>query len=214
MQCSKCRADTVVFQPYSGQHLCREHFILDFEAKAKRTIRQHQWMQPGDCIAVALTGNSADNALLFFFQKLTAKRRDIRVTGIPVAKKTPDLMAAACDAGATRIALATGLEATAASMLADILRGDVGNSIRNGTTSVPLEVISPFCHIPAGEIATYARINGIEGSISSIMQDDDPLLMDVNIMLAGYTQRHPGAPHAILNLCHTIGQSVRHDRNI
>ena len=83
MQCSKCRNEGIIFQPYSGQHLCREHFISDFEAKAKRAIRVHQWMQPGDHIAVAMSGDPADDALLFFFRKLTGNRRDIRVSEVP-----------------------------------------------------------------------------------------------------------------------------------
>ena len=82
MQCNKCRRNAVFFQEYSGLHLCEEHFEADVEAKAKHEIRRHRWMIPGDHIAVALSGNPSSSALLFFLKKLTANRRDIRISAI------------------------------------------------------------------------------------------------------------------------------------
>ncbi len=82
MQCDRCRREAIIFQPYSGKNLCKEHFLADAEAKAKRTIRSHQWLRPGDHIAVALSGDKKSSALLFFLKKLTGKRRDIRVSAI------------------------------------------------------------------------------------------------------------------------------------
>lgn len=84
MQCSKCKNESVVWQGYSGQHLCRQHFILDLEAKAKRAIRAHQWLCHNDHIGVAITGESGGYALLIFLKKLTAKRRDIRLSAIVI----------------------------------------------------------------------------------------------------------------------------------
>jgi uncharacterized protein (TIGR00269 family) len=82
MQCNKCRRNAVLFQEYSGQHLCEQHFEADVEGKAKHEIRKHQWMIPGDHIAVALSGNQSSSALLYFLKKLTSNRRDIRVSAI------------------------------------------------------------------------------------------------------------------------------------
>jgi uncharacterized protein (TIGR00269 family) len=84
MQCSKCGRKAVLFQEYSGQDLCRQHFEADVEAKAKHEIRRHQWMSPGDHIAVALSGNSCSSALLYFLKKLTSNRRDIRISAISI----------------------------------------------------------------------------------------------------------------------------------
>ncbi|MFZ1127907.1 tRNA(Ile)-lysidine synthase [Methanoregula sp.] len=84
MQCDACRREAVVYQPYSGKHLCPVHFLKDFEAKAKHAIRSHGWLRPGDHIAVALSGDAASAALLFFLAKLTAARRDIRLSAITI----------------------------------------------------------------------------------------------------------------------------------
>jgi tRNA(Ile)-lysidine synthase TilS/MesJ len=201
MRCSKCRNEAILFQPYSGQSLCRDHFIADFETKAKRAIRVHRWMRPNDHIAVALKGDPADEALLVFFRKLARNRRDIRVSGIPNAGEISDILRIPPESGITRIALATPLEDRAASILTDILRGDVGKCFPPGTAAGDtLPIITPFCHIPAEEIACYARIHGLEGKGTSCPPDNDPLTRDVKALLDGYSRRHPAAPYAVLNL--------------
>ena len=82
MQCDKCRKEAVLFQEYSGLHLCNQHFEADLERKAKHEIRSHHWLVPGDHIAVALSGDANSSALLFFLKKLTSSRRDVRISAI------------------------------------------------------------------------------------------------------------------------------------
>jgi uncharacterized protein (TIGR00269 family) len=84
MRCDKCRRGAVIFQPYSGLHLCEAHFVADFEAKAKRAIRTHHWMKSNDHIAVALSGGKDSSALLWFMKNLTAQRKDITLSAITV----------------------------------------------------------------------------------------------------------------------------------
>lgn len=105
MQCDKCRRDAIVSQPYSGLHLCPEHFIRDLEAKAKRTVRLHGWLKPGDRTGVVLDGSAGGLALLSFMRKLTGKRRDISLSAIAVdpgpaggpVTRAAQTIAAACD---------------------------------------------------------------------------------------------------------------------
>jgi tRNA(Ile)-lysidine synthase TilS/MesJ len=82
MRCDTCGREAVLYQNYSGLHLCREHFTADLEAKVKRAIRTHRWLHPHDHIGVLLSGGAAGSALLFFFKALTARRRDVRVSAI------------------------------------------------------------------------------------------------------------------------------------
>lgn len=84
MQCDKCGSEAVIFQPYSGRHLCREHLVADIGTRIKRDIRAGRWMKPGDHLAVALSGNKSSRALLFFFHALIAQRRDIRLSAIVI----------------------------------------------------------------------------------------------------------------------------------
>jgi tRNA(Ile)-lysidine synthase TilS/MesJ len=88
MQCAACRREAVVFQPYSGKHLCPVHFVKDFEAKAKRAVRKNRWLLPGDHTAVVLTGDATDAALLAFLHKLTKDRRDVELSAIVIDEGT------------------------------------------------------------------------------------------------------------------------------
>jgi tRNA(Ile)-lysidine synthase TilS/MesJ len=106
MQCSKCHHDAIVFQPYSGLHLCGRHIIADVETKAKKMIRANGWLKPGDHIAVLLSGDQSSSALMFFLKQLTTQRRDIRISAISIndgmrdphstsrAKRIADLLSA------------------------------------------------------------------------------------------------------------------------
>ncbi len=84
MQCNKCRRNAILFQEYSGLHLCKQHFEADVEVKAKHEIRRHRWIIPGDHIAVALSGDKSSAALLYFLKKLTSNRRDITISAISI----------------------------------------------------------------------------------------------------------------------------------
>jgi uncharacterized protein (TIGR00269 family) len=84
MQCNKCRRNAILFQEYSGQHLCKQHFEADVEVKAKHEIRRHRWITSGDRIAVALSGDKSSAALLYFLKKLTSNRRDITISAISI----------------------------------------------------------------------------------------------------------------------------------
>ncbi|WP_332450417.1 tRNA 2-thiocytidine biosynthesis TtcA family protein [Methanoculleus sp.] len=84
MQCSKCRRDAIIHQRYSGLHLCEQHFNRDFEAKAKRAIREHRWIVSGDTVAVALSGDKGSSAVLYFLRRLLLERRDVKLIAITV----------------------------------------------------------------------------------------------------------------------------------
>jgi len=205
MRCSKCRNAAIHFQPYSGQHLCRDHFIADLEAKAKRQVRKYQGMQPGDRIGVVTGHGPQEGALLLFLQKLTKNRRDIQVVEIPGAPEETPGMKRAQDSGITRIARASTLEDLAAATLTAILRGDAAHGFSwSEKTPGAIPVITPFCHIPAEEVALYARLHGHSGDPTAPLQGNDPLFTDVLTLLADYTRRHPAAPHAVINLAESL----------
>ena len=52
MQCDKCLRPAVIYQRYSGLHLCEQHLCMDITAKAKRVVRTYAGLRPGDRIAV------------------------------------------------------------------------------------------------------------------------------------------------------------------
>lgn len=84
ISCDRCRKEAIIYQPYAGKHLCTTHFTMDFESRAKRTIRRNRWIQPGDRVAIALSGGKDSSALLWFLSRVFGQRRDITMVGITV----------------------------------------------------------------------------------------------------------------------------------
>ena len=82
--CSKCRRPAVIFQRYSGQHLCRDHFLQDFTVRVKKSIRHHQMIEAGDTIAVAYSGGKDSGALLHFLSTTFQDRRDLSFMAITI----------------------------------------------------------------------------------------------------------------------------------
>jgi hypothetical protein len=214
MQCNVCRSDPVIFQPYSGRNLCRDHFIADFEARAKHAIRQHQWMRPGDHIAIPLPGDCEDSALLFFLRGLAGRRRDVQISVIPGNRETmhgPDgstYEEAAVRIGATSLALPTSLDEVAVSTLSGILRGLPApapfRGIQYPATDKTISLIFPFSRIPAEEIVLYAHLRGV-GNDSSCTGDSCGILHDdVKTLLDEYSSRHPATKYAVANLGHMV----------
>ena len=82
MDCDRCGRPAVIFQPYSGLHLCTVHVRDDIFRKAKKTIRQHAWLRPGDRIALACSEGSIGIALLDFMKALVNGRKDVSIFAI------------------------------------------------------------------------------------------------------------------------------------
>ena len=89
MQCDKCRHSAVIFQRYSGLHLCREHFITDFESKAKRDIRAQGGLPRNSPVAIASSGGYKSCTLLYFLAKLVGKRRGITLFAVIIDEGIP-----------------------------------------------------------------------------------------------------------------------------
>jgi uncharacterized protein (TIGR00269 family) len=74
MICSLCGERAILSQRYSELHLCREHFIQDFERRVAKTLQKKDMVQEGDRIAVAVSGGKDSTALLFSLSRVLAER--------------------------------------------------------------------------------------------------------------------------------------------
>ncbi len=69
MNCDKCSAPAIVFQKYSGLHLCQKHFFSDVEKKIKREVRK---AKIEGTIAVAFSGGKDSAVTLHVLNELFA----------------------------------------------------------------------------------------------------------------------------------------------
>jgi len=76
IKCMKCNRDAIIFQKYSGMHICKRHFIEDVERKVKLTIRKQYKIEKGDIIAVALSGGKDQRcSVIPFTQDIRHEKR-------------------------------------------------------------------------------------------------------------------------------------------
>lgn len=80
MKCDKCSATAVLFQKYSGLHLCKKHFAADVEKKIKKELRKEQIVGP---LAVALSGGK-DSAVALSVLSDLLPRQGIEIIAVTI----------------------------------------------------------------------------------------------------------------------------------
>jgi len=81
-KCDKCPMDAVIYQRYSGMHLCREHFEGDVHRKIREELRKTGLFGREARIAVGLDGGRKSATLAFVLKNLFIARRDIDLLAV------------------------------------------------------------------------------------------------------------------------------------
>jgi len=231
MRCDTCRNEAVFFQAYSGRHLCNRHLVADIEARAKRSIRSHRWMRPGDHIAVVLEGDKKSAALALFLKKLIAGRRDIRLSAVPAGERVtggyspsaehlvaelpghppaeitaPGSHGAVAHDSPTKIALAFALDDIASEVLVRFLFGTAESLVHPPQAAVTggITVICPFIAIPSEELEIYWDCQETGISPVSCPPLQDPRSREVETLFRDYHRRHPATMFALMNLAEEL----------
>ena len=80
MKCDKCSAPAILFQRYSGLHLCKVHFFADVEKKIKKEIRKKRIE---GTLAVAFSGGK-DSAVVLAVLNDLFSRRGVEIVAITI----------------------------------------------------------------------------------------------------------------------------------
>lgn len=80
MKCDKCSAPAVLFQRYSGLHLCKAHFFADVEKKIKKEVRKKRIE---GTLAVAFSGGK-DSAVVLAVLNDLFSRRGVEIVAITI----------------------------------------------------------------------------------------------------------------------------------
>lgn len=84
MKCDRCGSSAIIYQKYSGAHLCSRHFSEDVERKIKRDIRKHGMVRRGDRVAIALSGGKDSTVLTHVLHKIFSAREDIELVAVTI----------------------------------------------------------------------------------------------------------------------------------
>ena len=81
-KCDKCQRCAIIYQRYSGMHLCREHFEEDVHRKIRESLRKTGLFGRGARMAVGLDGGRKSATLAFVLKNLFFSRRDIDLLAV------------------------------------------------------------------------------------------------------------------------------------
>ncbi|MFP4045705.1 MAG: TIGR00269 family protein [Candidatus Aenigmatarchaeota archaeon] len=84
MKCWKCNKTAVINRKYEGKAWCKDHFIEQFEALAKETVRKEDLLDHDDTVAVALSGGMDSSAVLLFMAELLEDWQEAELFAISI----------------------------------------------------------------------------------------------------------------------------------
>ncbi len=84
MRCAKCGGPAVTLIRYSGQHLCREHFLAFTERRVKQELRRQVEFHGGERVAVGLSGGKDSSTTTVLLRDILSPRQDIGLVAITV----------------------------------------------------------------------------------------------------------------------------------
>ena len=84
MKCDKCTASAIIYQKYSGMHLCARHFQEDVHRKIRESLRESGIFGHGAKIAVGVNGSADSAVLIYVLKSLFSNRNDIELVAIMI----------------------------------------------------------------------------------------------------------------------------------
>jgi uncharacterized protein (TIGR00269 family) len=82
--CDRCAATAVEWVRYSGDHLCRDHFLGFVERRVKREIRSQVDLRGKARVAIGMSGGKDSTTTAVLLSDFLGKRRDVELVGITI----------------------------------------------------------------------------------------------------------------------------------
>jgi uncharacterized protein (TIGR00269 family) len=84
ISCDRCSGRAVIFQKYSGKHLCAHHFEEDVHRKVREVLRTYRIFGKPCRIAVAVSGGKDSASLLLILHSLFSYREDVELVAVSI----------------------------------------------------------------------------------------------------------------------------------
>jgi len=82
--CDRCGAPAVEWLRYSGEHLCRAHFLDFVERRVKREFRSQVDLVGGERIAIGMSGGKDSSTTAALLAKFLENRHDVELVGVTI----------------------------------------------------------------------------------------------------------------------------------
>src|SRR2546428_8153695 len=82
--CGRCGAHAVEWLRYSGEHLCRAHFLEFVERRVKREFRSQVDLRGGERIAIGMSGGKDSSTTAALLARFLENRRDVELLGVTI----------------------------------------------------------------------------------------------------------------------------------
>src|SRR6267378_4022966 len=160
MACDRCASPAVEWIRYSGEHLCRNHFLGFVERRAKRDLRSQVHLRGRERIAIGMSGGKDSSTTAALLVEFLRSRRAIELIGITIDEGIASYRPAGIDfakrlcarlgiehrvlryeetsghtmdeVAADYVATGLNLDDTAQSILMNVARGDIEKLARLG----------------------------------------------------------------------------------
>ena len=84
MKCDRCSAAAVEWIRYSGEHLCRDHFLGFVERRAKRELRSQVHLRGQERIAIGMSGGKDSSTTAALLVEFLRSRSEMELIGITI----------------------------------------------------------------------------------------------------------------------------------
>ncbi|MFW6040871.1 MAG: TIGR00269 family protein [Thermoplasmatota archaeon] len=84
MKCNRCNNQAITYIRYSGEHLCKSHFVNFFETRIFKEFRKQVYLDEVNRIAIAVSGGKDSIVALRMIHKIIDERRDCDIYGITI----------------------------------------------------------------------------------------------------------------------------------
>lgn len=195
----------VLYQSYSGRHLCADHLCDDIFSRAKRVIRQNHWLVRGDRIGF-FDDLRGSGPLSVFLENLLNKRSDVDLIRLNIPDSgtlkefvtSQALSEIAVKAGVTRIALSDTAEDVAVRTLDALFIDQVEILLKGQYSGMSVPVMLPFREIPGKELQLFSDHYGVSTQgLDYSEHHQTSLKKPLHMLLEEFTANHPSAPHAL-----------------
>src|SRR5207237_9024431 len=84
MRCNRCASTPVEWIRYSGEHLCRDHFLGFVERRAKRELPSQVPRRGQERIAIGMSGGKDSRTTAALLVEFLRSRREMELIGITI----------------------------------------------------------------------------------------------------------------------------------